>query len=483
MKWISEATGQYWDYLPENACAKSVQVRTYDDVVGPLGILYFTGVIAYVHLLWIRGESILDWRPFFFPFSPLTIAFQHGFALTAILFRFIKSKVTREEEEHSDIRIPLRYLFGRAPPAPAPINEISPVEMKDGSKTEPLNVHNEEFANILGPAKSLVLIVQFAGLIFYLVYCTISIKFFFRRYTHSRHSLVNADYTVLQLSLAGVLLVLLTLPHTPLTPLSLFTSPVPTPSSSYRRANPRLHQAIIFFRDSASPSFYPSRYSTALFTHLQQLRQIFYLEALSALLILTDFGSTPSIPLSAIIRHHDSFGMVPLPELRKDYYWREIGGRVVFALVILRALRNNVAERRRWENEVLEAQKALLEQTPASTSSTRNEKADGASEGGLPTSLSPSSPAGAENRNLWTKAHKAAIAFLNDPLAYTPSVSTLLPVVVVLTCALGTWDRLWPELSEWEIWPADVPCPNQWWDPLASEWERVWRWWVPRMEY
>ncbi|EKG20741.1 hypothetical protein MPH_01908 [Macrophomina phaseolina MS6] len=481
MKWVGEAAGHHWDYLPHNACARSVQVRTYEDVVGPLATLCFTGVLAYLHLLWTRGEPILDWRPFFFPFSPLTIVFQHGFALIAIFSRFIISRI-RPEEEQFDVRIPLRHLLGRVPPAPETAPEPSLAEKEDESNSVSSGPHNDGFGNLLGPAKALGLTIQFAGLIIYLVYCILNIKFFIRRHSHSSNSLVNADYTILQLSVAGILIVLLTLPHTPLTPFSLFTSPVPTPSRSYRRANSRFHQAIVFFRDSAAPSLFPSRYSPALFRYLQQFRQIFYLEAISALLIATNFGTSPPVPLSAIIANYDSYGAIPLPTLREDYYWREGGGRVIFALLMLHAVRSNVQKKKFWEKEVLEAHEALAEEISAGASTSSNDKRNEDTSGALPTASSPPGEAHAEHRDTWARIKTVVAAFLNDPLAYSPSVSTMLPFVVAFGCVMNVWDRLLPELADWEKWPADVPCPNQWWDPSVGKWERFRLWWTAGMD-
>ncbi|KAF9637758.1 hypothetical protein BFW01_g8654 [Lasiodiplodia theobromae] len=452
-------------FIPVNGCARHAWMRTYDDVLMQLATLYFTGTLSYFHLLWIRGESVLDWRPFFFPFSPLTVVFQHVFAMLTIFFHYIKSKL-KSEEHPFNIYLPLRVLFGRVPSTPtteSTDNSLSSQEKKTSSP--PTSTQPNEFSTILGTAKTLGLILQFASLILQLSYCVFGIRLFIRRLSRNPDSLINADYIALQLSISGILLVLLSLPHTPLTPLRLFTDPVPPLPPTYRKTT--LHHTILFCRDSASPTLYAPRYAPSLFTYLQQFRQIFYSEALSALLIFTDFGTVPPIPLRAVIANYDSFGAIPLPPLRDGYYFSEVGGRLVFAVFMLHAVRSALRGRRLWEKEALAAQQALLE-PPTATGS-----------GSSPSSSSSASVSAAERQDQgvvavvwgWVKS------FLADPLAYTPSVTTLFPYLMVAAGAMTVWNRVWPDMEEWEMWPADVPCPQQWRDPLVGKWEGWWEWW------
>ncbi|EOD50413.1 hypothetical protein UCRNP2_2826 [Neofusicoccum parvum UCRNP2] len=457
MKWQPK---QY-DWLPVGSCGKYDQVRTYEDVLGQLVTLYVTGIVAYIHLLWIRGESVLDWRPIFFPFSPLAVVIQHVFAILAIFFRFVKAKV-KPEQEPFDIRISLRILFGRVPPtddtAATTTGPIFLPEKKSTQEPPPA----DEFSNILSSAKALGLFVQFSSLVAYLAYCVLSTKLFLRRHSHDPSSLANADYTAVQLSIGGIFLALLTLPHTPLTALSVFTSPVP-----HHNRTP-FTRALLFFRDSSAPTLYSPRYSPYLFSYLQQYRQLFYLEAIPAVLSAFDFGTLPPMPLNAIVNNYDSFGAIPLPQLPSDYHWRETGGRAAFALFMLHALRSAVRGRRLWEKDALEAQEALLE-PPTATATESSTSPDEA--------YIPEGEEGSRARRAWRTVLARAQAFLADPLAYSPSVSTLFPYIMVGACAMNVADRVWPELRDWEMWPLDVPCPQQWRDPFVREWEWVWRWW------
>ncbi|KAL1618512.1 hypothetical protein SLS54_007240 [Diplodia seriata] len=289
------------------------------------------------------------------------------------------------------------------------------------------------------------------------------IRLFLRRRSHDPASLVNADFLALQLSIAGLFLALISLPYTPFLSIRLFTDPVPVLPPSYRKST--LRRVILFSRDSCSPSLYAPRYAPSLFTYLQQFRQIFYFEAINAFLIFTDLGTVPPIPLHAVIANYDSFGAVPLPPLREDYYFVEVGGRLLFAAFMLRGVREAVRGRRLWEKEALAAQQALLE--PPTATGTSSSSADASS------SSTSEERDGGVVTVVWTWVK----TFAADPLAYTPSISTMFPFLMVAGSAMAIWTRLWPQIADWERWPADVPCPEQWRDPLVGKWEGLWEWW------
>lgn len=436
-------------YLPRDSCGRYNQVRTADDIVRQLLTLYLASVVAYCHLLWIRGESIRDWRPLFFVFSPLTVVVQHVLALLTILFRYIKSKI-KPEPEPFDVRIPLRWLFGRVPPATdAHTGPISLPE-KEPSPNVPSPSTND-YSNILRSAKAIGSVVQFASLAAYLAFCVITATLFLRRYSKNPSFLTNIDYLLFHLSLGGILLTLLTLPLTPFTPnLALFTATVPL--TMPRRT--ALDRAILSFRDSSAPQLFSPRYSPALFTYLQEHKQVAYLEAIAAVLAAARIGTTPTIPIRDILDAYDSYGEIPT--LVDGWQWPEAGGHVVMALVMFHSVRNAVQGKKLWEKTRLQDQEELLNPSVEEKDGDSNEEV-------------------AEGWTQWVWAK--VMAFVNDPLAYTPDISNFLSFTVLLFFTEHMLGKVTPELEDFAIWPVDMPCPQQWRDPLVREWEWMWKWW------
>lgn len=184
--------------------------RTSAEFVSKFIVVHLTTITAFCHLLSIRNEKILTWRPFFYAFTPFNILVQHILALLTIftnyvLFRYFpKSKVVSVPNLHTSFS----WLLGRAFKEDSRYSRIptsNPTPWRPGS---PNNLSQSSESSNEGGGKQIgrsVLALAF------LAQCISSIFLYCRRVQYSLDAITIVDQRVFELACGGLLVAVLTL--------------------------------------------------------------------------------------------------------------------------------------------------------------------------------------------------------------------------------------------------------------------------------
>jgi hypothetical protein len=194
--------------------------RSSKEVWLALFVAHFTTILAFCHLLSIRGDRILSWRLFFQITSPSLIIIQHALALLVILAALLYALACGNASPKMAYTF-LHRLLGTT----KPISEVD------------TNARHESLIKRLG---------RIAVVLAFLTQCITTIYLYSRRV--SRNAVTFADQRIFELACGGVLTALLTLGF--FCNIPPFSEVIPDPSHIIPS---RAEYVVAFLRDTPSP--------------------------------------------------------------------------------------------------------------------------------------------------------------------------------------------------------------------------------------
>jgi hypothetical protein len=194
--------------------------RSSKEVWLALFVAHFTTILAFCHLLSIRGDRILSWRLFFQITSPFLIITQHALALLVILAALLYALACGNASPKMAYTF-LHRLLGTT----KPISEVD------------TNARHESLIKRLG---------RITVVLAFLTQCITTIYLYSRRV--SRNAVTFADQRIFELACGGILTALLTLGF--FCNIPPFSDVIPDPSDIIPS---RAEDVVAFLRDPPGP--------------------------------------------------------------------------------------------------------------------------------------------------------------------------------------------------------------------------------------